>query len=530
MYRYTDSREGDFFVELNHSEIKLNRIKSRAQSQITLDDDCIVSDRKPDVARIIHTEGALCFDEARVAGGMAVANGRLKFTVLYRGGENQLESLEDEVRFTEKLYLDEIDEPVPVKLGGRIEDLSITAINSRKLAVRAVVGVNALCEQQTEEELVSGIEADEAVQQKKEKRKMLLLDFAGRDLLRVHREFTLPQASPNIGYIIYRHVEIRKKESALTTEGLVLSGEAAVCVLYKSTEGTDEWYETTVPFAENTEGRTEGEEPVFWLKSELSDCELEVIGDGDGEPRSFAMDLVFDVDIKVWNEVEKEILTDAYALDRTLKPKLVPMESLELLVKNEAQLGIRRQMSLSDEKERILQLCTCQGEVSVDFAEKKENALNVEGILNVHILYATTDDSFPISHICEQIPFSQLIDVPGLESETEDIAWELEPQIVRLEVNLLDREHYEIRATLLLSALVMKRDSFLRIEEIEEEPLDTESLSRQPGVIGYRVGNETLWDIAKEFATTGEQIMEINSLASPELAAGQKLVIVRGVS
>jgi hypothetical protein len=206
------------------------------------------------------------------------------------------------------------------------------------------------------------------------------------------------------------------------------------------------------------------------------------------------------------------------------------MESLELLVKNEAQLGIRRQMSLSDEKERILQLCTCQGEVSVDFAEKKENALNVEGILNVHILYATTDDSFPISHICEQIPFSQLIDVPGLDSETDDIAWELEPQIVRLEVNLLDREHYEIRATLLLSALVMKRDSFLRIEEIEEEPLDTESLSRQPGVIGYRVGNETLWDIAKEFATTGEQIMEINSLASPELAAGQKLVIVRGVS
>jgi hypothetical protein len=517
-------------VELKNSTIRQNSIKSRAQSQITLDNDSIVSDRKPDVVRIIHTEGALYFEEVRVASGMAVANGRLKFTVLYRGGENQLESLEDEIRFTEKLYLDEIDELDPVKLGGRLEDLNITAINSRKLAVRAVIGINAVCEQQTEKELVSGIEADASVQQKKEKRKMLLLDFAGRDLLRVHREFSLPAASPNIGYIIYRHVEIRKKESVGMGESLQLTGEAAVSVLYRSAEGTDEWFETAVPFAENIDTRIEGDEPLFWVKSELSDWELEVIGDGDGEPRSFAMDIVFDVDIKIWNEEEKEILTDVYALDRTLKPKLVPMESRKLLVKNEAQLGIRRQMSLPDDAERILQICTCQGNTAVDFVEKQKNALEVEGILNVHILYATPDDSFPVSHVCEQIPFAQRVDVPGLDSETEELGWEVEPQIIQLAVNLLDQEHYEIRATLLLSTLVLKKESFFSIEEIEEEPFDAESLSRQPGITGYRVKDETLWDIAKEFTTTGEQIMEINSLASPELAAGQKLVIVRGLS
>jgi hypothetical protein len=460
---------------------------------------------------------------------MAVANGRLKFTVLYRGGENQIESLEDEVHFAEKLYMDEINELDPVKLGGKLEDLNITAINSRKLAVRAVVSLNAVCEQQIEEELVSGIEEPESVQQKQEKRKMLRLDFAGRDLLRIHREFTLSAASPNIAYIIYRHVEIRKKESVCMGDGLQLSGDAVVSALYRSTEGTDEWYETTVPFSEKVDASVEDcAQPLFWLKSELSDCELEVIADGDGEPRSFAMELVFDVDIKIWNEEEIEVLTDAYALDRTLIPKSVPMESLELLVKNEVQLGIRRQMSLPENAERILQLSTCQGNVSVDLVEKQENSLSVEGVLNVHILYAAPDDSFPISHICEQVPFSQRVDVPGLDSKTEDIIWEVEPNIVQLTVNLLDQEHYEIRSTLLLSAIVMRRESFLRIEDIGEEAFDAESLSRQPGVIGYRVKDETLWDIAKEFSTTGSRIMEINGLASPELAAGQKLVIVRG--
>lgn len=51
----------------------------------------------------------------------------------------------------------------------------------------------------------------------------------------------------------------------------------------------------------------------------------------------------------------------------------------------------------------------------MDHVEPVENGLQVEGILTVDILYATTDDSFPIAHTQEQIPFTQIVDVPGMK-------------------------------------------------------------------------------------------------------------------
>jgi LysM repeat protein len=54
-----------------------------------------------------------------------------------------------------------------------------------------------------------------------------------------------------------------------------------------------------------------------------------------------------------------------------------------------------------------------------------------------------------------------------------------------------------------------------------------EWLAGQPGVVGYRVKNETLWDIAKAFHTTEDEITDTNALKSPILQPGQKLVIVK---
>jgi hypothetical protein len=203
------------------------------------------------------------------------------------------------------------------------------------------------------------------------------------------------------------------------------------------------------------------------------------------------------------------------------------MESWRLLVKNEAQLRLAQQMKLPDGAERILQLCTYEGSVAVDQVEKRENALEVEGVLSVHILYATTDDNFPLAHAFEQIAFSQTIDVPGLEAQSEGVVWEVEPQIEQLAVNLLDNERYEVKASVQLAALVLQEESFERIEEIGEEEVDMEWLAGQPGVVGYRVKDETLWDIAKAFHTTEEEITDTNALKSPILQSGQKLVIVK---
>lgn len=51
-----------------------------------------------------------------------------------------------------------------------------------------------------------------------------------------------------------------------------------------------------------------------------------------------------------------------------------------------------------------------------------------------------------------------------------------------------------------------------------------------PGIIGYIVKNgDTLWNIAKQFYTTVEDIKEMNDI-NEEVKQGQKLLIVKHVA
>ena len=82
--------------------------------------------------------------------------------------------------------MDEVEERDTVNLSGDLEDLNISAINSRKLAVRALLGIHAVCEVPVEEEIVSGVENDPDIQQKSRTMQLLALTSAKKDILRVH--------------------------------------------------------------------------------------------------------------------------------------------------------------------------------------------------------------------------------------------------------------------------------------------------------------------------------------------------------
>lgn len=66
------------------------------------------------------------------------------------------------------------------------------------------------------------------------------------------------------------------------------------------------------------------------------------------------------------------------------------------------------------------------------------------------------------------------------------------------------------------------------IESVEEQPLDRKKLESMPGITVYIVkAGDTLWDIAKKFYTTVDEISGVNSLTEKEVKPGQSLILVR---
>lgn len=501
------------------------KIKTKAFAQITVDDDYIVRDNKPDVVRVIYTHGDILLEDTKVGNGNVWITGKLRFNTLYLSDDesHKLESVLGEIPFQEKMVMDEISDGDNVTVDVQIEDLSVGIINSRKLMVRAVLNMSAKSMQ--EETQIQGyvIPSDKNYEKKVATMPMMTLVSEKKDMVRMQKELGLPNSRSNIGDILFSQVDFRNEEIVLQQEKAQIQMEAQVVIIYRSeTSGEYEYFETVVPLGGEVDlPRVNGDE-VFWGKITPIEVVVEPRGDYDGESRMIGLEVNMAADISVYREEMQELLLDAYSLEHELQITRAPMEMSHLLVKNTSKVRLLEQMQLGQNQDRILQICGCSGKITIDrvqneVEESGESGILVEGLLTVHILYNTAEDAMPFAHAYGQIPFEQFVEIEGLTEETQ--VW-TDAHIEQLQVNLLDSTEYEVKAVIQIGVLAFNNIVVDQVVEIEEQALDMEALQKQPGMIGcVRKEGEDLWDIAKRYHATRDNIIEI----------GDKVLVVKQV-
>ena len=534
--------------------MQLNKIKlhscttfASAQSQITLDDDYNVPDYRPDIVKVLKEKGELHFDEAKAAAGAAWLKGRLVFRVLYRSDQEngKISCLKGEIPFQEKLNMDGVQEYDVIQASGEIEDLTIGVIHSRKISVRAVILLKTEEPREKEDELCVGIEADDGCEKRYRNTNILQLLCMKRDQCRQKSEITLPSSKPNVQEILWKSLEIRNLDTKMGQDGVKLSGEVLISVLYQEEEETDrvQWYEMVIPLDCGVECDAGTEADIIYkVKARPASMELEVKPDYDGEERVLVLELVMNLDIRVWKEQEISMLEDVYSLKKEIIPVCTGVTLHHISVKNDSQCRLTEQMELAESQEKILQICSCEGTVHLESTELTEQGVRAEGILVTELLYITTDDQMPIGSAREIYPFEQLIEIPQQTARTEcnkpeelealerknKLQTELDCRISQLSAVMLDQDHVEIKAVIGLDLLAFEQEQIDNITDTREEPL--EQLQKRPGLVGYIAKDgDSFWSIAKENHTTVEDILRDNHRTDENLCRGEKILIVKKV-
>ena len=536
--------------------MQLNKIKlhscttfASAQSQITLDDDYNVPDYRPDIVKVLKEKGELHFDEVKAAAGAAWLKGRLVFRVLYRSDQEngKISCLKGEIPFQEKLNMDGVQEYDVIQASGEIEDLTIGVIHSRKISVRAVILLKTEEPREKEDELCVGIEADDGCEKRYRNTNILQLLCMKRDQCRQKSEITLPSSKPNVQEILWKSLEIRNLDTKMGQDGVKLSGEVLISVLYQEEEETDrvQWYETVIPLDCGVECDAGTEADIIYkVKARPASMELEVKPDYDGEERVLVLELVMNLDIRIWKEQEISMLEDIYSLKKEIIPVRTGVTLQHISVKNDSQCRLTEQMELAESQEKILQICSCEGTVHLENTELTGQGVRAEGILVTELLYITTDDQMPIGSAREIYPFEQFIEIPQQTVRTEQnkpegtetleqknkLQTELDCRISQLSAVMLDQDHVEIKAVSGLNLLAFEQEQIDNITDTCEEPLDMEQLQKRPGLVGYIAKDgDSLWSIAKENHTTVEDILQDNHRTDENLRRGDKILIVKKV-
>ncbi len=309
-------------LELEKQNLRRNRLKSQTGTQVTLDDDFIVPDTMSDMAEVILDSGIIQLEPVKVQRERITVRGKLDFHVLYRKEEGGLQALGGSIPFEEAINVPDLDEKDYVSVSWQLEDLNTEMIHSRKLGIKAIVTLEAKAESLYDTEAavdVRGADDEIHLQVRRERIPAAAIALRRKDTYRLKQDITLPGSKPVIERMLWTEMKLAGCQAKPLDGQIHLEGTLMVFALYEGGEsGMVQWVEESIPFSGEVEmqGATADMIPVIGLK--LIHRDLEEKPDYDGEMRELSVDAVIELDVRLYEEQELELLQDLYATNREI--------------------------------------------------------------------------------------------------------------------------------------------------------------------------------------------------------------------
>lgn len=518
-------------MELLKKNIHMNKLKCKSNVQLTLDDDFNVPDVKPDALQIIKEQGSIIIQDVKAMNGKAMVKGALKFNLLYISEDDlrPIHNITGEIPFDEMVNMDQACAEDNVTVKWNLDDLTTSLINSRKISVKSIVNFVFTAEDIYDEETGVSVEGEYDIKCKNKKIDITQIVLNKKDTFRIKDEITLPSGKPNMFELLYDEVELRNVETRMGENKIDISGNVQLFALYvgEDEEKRLQYFDTELPFNGTVDCNGCSNSMISDLEVSILHKGLEIKPDLDGEERILDMEVVLNLEIKAYEEESLEILSDIYATVKELVPTIKDAYYENLLIKNNNKARIIDRIKITPGELKVLQICNATGTIRLDELQVIKDGIQADGVIEVQVLYITEDDNRPIASTKGVIPFSQIIEVKGMR---ENSVYDVKPSMEQISVMMLDGEEIEVKAGINLDTIVFDKIIEPIIIDLKEEELDMIKLQEMPGIVGYIVKQgDTLWQIAKNFYTTVESIMELNDLSDEEVSPGNKLLLMKQV-
>lgn len=516
-------------MDLIKKNIHMNKLKCKSSLQMTLDNDFNVPDVKPDIEHLVREQGDIRISDVKAMNGKLIVKGTLLFNVIYVSDDNSrpVYNLSGEIPFDEIINMEDSCSDDDVTVRWDLEDLTAGMINSRKLSVKAVVRLNVTVEDIYDQETAVGVESSDDVRYMNKVFPITGIGVSKKDTYRVKDEIHLPSNKANIFDIIFQEVELRNVECRLMDNKFTVKGELPIFFMYIG-EGEDnnlEYYETEIPFNGMVDCSGCSEDMIDNITCNILNKSMEVKPDSDGEQRIVDVEVVLDLDIKAYQEDEVEAISDVYSPRKECIPTYRDAVYENLLVKNSSKNRIIDRIRVGESRPEMLQICHASGAVKIDDITTVEDGIEVDGVIDVGLLYISADDARPLNSMRGVLPFTQLVEVRGIN---KNCVYDIKPALEQMSVIMLDSDEIEVKAVLSISAIVFERITERVMVDLEYEDINLDKLQAMPSITGYIVKpNETLWDIAKKFYTTMEALQDMNDLDSMVVHPGDKILVLK---
>ncbi len=509
-------------MEVIKDILKVEEQKGYKETETLVEEEIYLDQTKPDIDTILWADGKIQILSTKIITDKILINGLVKFKLVYKSQEEELNiyTIESNCDFKEEIEIQGISEDMAVDVSSNLEYIQYEQKDDRKIQLTALVKLTGKVYATSSVEIIRDIEGGSNLQLLKEK--IQYNDVLGRkeSYELIKDIFEIGENMPSIDEILKIELHPYEKEHSISADRIILSGILEASIIYFGGSKLNS-IKREIPFTHFIEHSEIQSEIKCSIDMEIVDGSYQLKESLEGDLRIIDLEVNLKILTKLYDNKEKEVIIDAYSTSNYInlgKEEISITENIKDVVSREE---ISKELSGKGFKE----VYAVEGTTNIINYQYVEDKVMIEGILVLDI-YFLEDMTETIKTLKEEIPYKSYITVDELG---KDFSINIETDLEELNYHIQE-DVLSIQATVKNHIFINRERKITMISEIQEtdELIDKKN---RPSIIIYIIQkDDTLWDIAKRYNTTIEEIISANDVLSPNtLMPGEKIIIEKKV-
>lgn len=514
-------------VEFVRDTINYEKLIGEGLSQTMVNGDIVLGERSPEFGRVLAMDGKAVLVSTETIEDKVVVEGKMLFNILYSSidEDGNIYKVTANSPFTHTLQIPGTRDSMSCKIKTDIEHMEHELVNNKKIKVNAVIDIKGTVYEKESIETITDIEGED-IQLLKESRSIEEFVAENSDEITVKSSILVDDQAGEAKSILSERVFIHKKDIGVQDGRLVINGAALVNLLYEATgeKGVGEaWEDVFFTHEMNIPDVRPGMRCD--VEFTVGDINEEIVEDDAGERKTINVELSLGINAKVYSTREFQSIVDAYSLQRRYDFSTDNVKVISFFGEGTDSQSIKEKIMVPSDAGGINVIKSVSAIPIITDVKMLEDKASVEGIVQCCIIYSEATEDPYMGSYTEDIPFKTSIDMPNGKI---DMITEAEAGIEELRYEKLSAKEIELEMQIQISAKAYSRESVDIIIDVAENELP-ESIINMPTLVIYVVQpKDTLWKIAKKYATTVEDIIKINDIQDPDnIQPGIKLIIPR---
>ncbi len=514
-------------VSLKKETLHLNEAVCTKYDRAMIEGDLIVPDVKPDIAKILLLDGDVFITDKSISGSCAAVSGELKINILYLadGERRRVNSMSASLPFRHTVDALCGAENPTVSAEAETESMSFSLINSRKINVRAAAGINLKLTAPQSVELAAELGGVEPIEILKKNVRILNSACDGERTITVTDQIELPAGKPPIGEVLKASASVIPRGIHMLENQAAVSGDVKTVVLYVAADEEEslQFFETAIPFEEIVPLAGANDSIDGEADYRGGDVYFSVMEDSDGDRRIIGLEVSVGVSIRGSETLSVNAVCDAYALRGEAVCTRKAFRAEHIIDKITEHLTQKDDAELPEYLPEISQVFDCVANPHVESVKIEDGKIIVGGTVLINLLYMSDDENMPVADFAHTSSFTQIFDTPSME---QGAVCDARVETEHINYKLTGAHGVELRYVIGITVKLITESGLSAVDEIEWD--ENAEMPEMPSMVIYFVrGGDTLWDIAKRYRTTVENILAHNNVDEDNLQIGQRLFVIK---